>query len=655
MDERAGATPSARVHTTNAGELGRVLRARYLPALVVVALLAVAGHLALARVLSLQDDGAAAVNVSGRQRMLSQRIALHLVLLRTDPENEGAHREELDRLIELMQRSQRALLLGDAELGLSATDSDEVLELLRGPEGLDARVETFLGAARELAREPDPTSEDAVRRSDELVAEARGPLLEELDAVVGAFQRDVEADLGLMWLVSVGLMVGTLATVAIEWRVVFRPLTRRLGLTTEQLELADTDVVTGLWSRRRFLAELRSLLEEHPGPTLWVLYCDLDGFKGVNDTYGHDAGDEVLRSFAERLVTVLPPDAIAGRVGGDEFVVAVRRDRSEVEALAAAIVSSTRRPFAITGAEAEVGTSVGIAAARREGETADRLLSQADRAMYTAKRDGKGVVRLFDGDARRIGTPRASAAAELSAALAAGELGLHYRTIVEPGSARAIGVEAVVTWDERDRTQREIVDLAIGSGLDPVVASFAIEEVRAQLSALAAVPGVAELVLDLTTNVLLDAATVQRLRSLIDDAHRVGLRLGIDIVEHPTAVRDQRYLPVVRELRERGLTVAVEGFGTGPASLIHLGSLPLDVVKVDLAAVTETLGEPHTEVALRGLVEVARSLDVDVVVDDVADPAALDRLADIGCRGAQGPAVSPPMSLDDLVTSLASR
>jgi len=369
----------------------RSLTTGYVLALGLIAILTIASHVTLNRVLVEHEGSAAIVNLSGRQRMLSQRIASLAVQTRLGL---PTAKDDLLRAADRFETAHHQLLIDSTQDTASRSAAAFRAIYFGGDAPLDTEVAAYLRLARHIASEPPGTP---VIDGDlaALLAEARAPLLTRLDQVVQLHQQDSEAQLTrLQWLQRITMLV-VLITLAVEALLIFRPMVRRIVRYAFELQqLATTDALTGTLNRRHFLecAEVETLHARRRGQPAAVLMVDADHFKQINDQFGHAAGDAALRALGQALRDAVRPTDIVGRVGGEEFAILLPQTSREgavtlAERLRAAIAA---RAVDFAGSIIPLTISVGVAA----GEHAElaKLLRDADAALYLAKGAGRNRV-----------------------------------------------------------------------------------------------------------------------------------------------------------------------------------------------------------------------------------------------------------------------
>ena len=416
------------------------------------------------------------------------------------------------------------------------------------------------------------------------------------------------------------------------------------------------DALTGLPNRVLFAERLEQALAA--GTAAAVLFCDLDRFKQVNDQFGHAAGDELLRQVAQRLGSAVPADATLGRLSGDEFAVLLVDD-ADPEATARALVDRFERPFRVEGHELRMTTSVGVALAERDELRPDAMLRAADTAMYAAKQRGRNQISVAARrapDVRRSTSP--SFEQELRTAIREGQLHLLYQPVVAlRGSGPAahaaqevVAVEALVRWDHPrlgPLSPGAFVPAAEDSGLVVELDLWVLREATRALGDWSAQHVVApeRVAVNLSGRSLVDP----RLRPAVLEAlGRGGLapgRLELEVVESRALVD----LPGVRSqlaaLRSLGVGIALDDFGTGYSTLTWLQQLPADRVKLDRSFTASLTSAPKGSALVRGVIALARELDLEVVGEGVETDEQLSALRAAGCALFQGYLLARPAPL----------
>ncbi|MFD1370521.1 putative bifunctional diguanylate cyclase/phosphodiesterase [Actinoplanes sichuanensis] len=452
-----------------------------------------------------------------------------------------------------------------------------------------------------------------------------------------------------------------LAATAITGAIVRMLLTvRTVEKLSDARRQARTDDLTGLPNRRRFLEILRrSLSESDPPVPLAVAIIDLDRFKEINDSFGHHLGDRLLRMVAKRLSEAIGTEGTLARLGGDEFgVIMQNADPVRAQKVAVCLLTALRRPFDLDQIALHVDASIGVAVHPDHGSDHSMLLRQADNAMYVAKNDHRGVA-LATGAADDVaGRQRLTTLEELRVGLDRGELALHYQPQMHLASGTVTGVEALVRWDHPRRGlvfPDVFLPLAEHAGLMGRLTLQVLDIALAQSRDWRA-DG-----LDLVVAVNLSASNLQdtTLPGHVADAlsrYEVPpAALHLEVTEEILMRDAARATAVLEELREMGVRLAVDDYGTGYSSLAYLHALPVDDLKLDRAFVTHCDTDPRSAAIVKSTVELAHNLGMRMIAEGVESEAALDRLRDWDCDLVQGYHLSRPLPADRFTAWLAER
>ena len=372
----------------------RRLTRYYVTALLIIASLTISSHLLLTYVLRHNQGTAAIINVSGRQRMLSQRIASLAAQYRL---GDTTARSALIAATNDFATTEAALSASSRSVARANADTLEIRNIYAaGPEPLDAEVARFVLDARQIASltPADPAMEAPLNR---LFAEARSPLLSKLNNIVSIHQSETERVLAELEDLQLAILGIVLLTLTIEALMIFRPMIRRIVVYTAEItRLATTDPLTELPNRRGFLERCeteRIRAESHNRP-LCLMMLDADRFKQINDTYGHEAGDEILRSMVTTFQRVLRASDFAGRLGGEEFaILAPETDLPSATLLAERLRAEVaNQTVMFQGQKISVTVSIGVAQVLTDASGIGRALHDADVLMYRAKQAGRNCV-----------------------------------------------------------------------------------------------------------------------------------------------------------------------------------------------------------------------------------------------------------------------
>jgi diguanylate cyclase (GGDEF)-like protein/PAS domain S-box-containing protein len=443
------------------------------------------------------------------------------------------------------------------------------------------------------------------------------------------------------------ILTNLLREPAIEGIVVTaRDIGERKAFETQLTQQAFYDSLTRLPNRALFLDRLEQAVtragRRHDG--VGILYFDLDNFKVINDSLGHQAGDRLLVGAATRLQACIRSEDTVARLGGDEFVILLGHPTDETEALLVAgrIAQEFSRPFVINGREIAVTASVGIALSQTGQEGPDSLLRNADVAMYRAKADGKARHVLFTASMHTDALARLDLENDLRRALERNELRVHYQPIVLLESGRVIEVEALVRWQHPTRgllAPAEFIPIAEETGLIVPLGQWVLEEACRQVAVWQALFPVDP---TLTVSVNLSSCQFQN-PALIEDIKR-ALRLAtlaptslkLEITESVIMRDVEVTIGKLRQLKQLGIQLAIDDFGTGYSSLAYLKLLPLDVLKIDRSFVNGIGRDREDTAIVRAVLSLAKSLNLSVTGEGIetAEQSALLRTWD--CERGQG-------------------
>jgi diguanylate cyclase (GGDEF)-like protein/PAS domain S-box-containing protein len=414
--------------------------------------------------------------------------------------------------------------------------------------------------------------------------------------------------------------------------------------------LATRDALTGL-ANRALLADRAGqaiLAAARSRGQLAVLLFDLDRFKLVNDALGHQAGDALLRAVAERLQDTLRREDTLARLGGDEYVLLWDglKNAQEAALVAQRIQGALQRPFTIEGRALNVTASIGIGIYPHDGRDFSALLKSADTAMYHAKDTGRGAFRFFSPELNARAVERLTLESDLRAALARGELLLHWQPVVRQGSI--VGAEALVRWNHPQRgllAPDAFIPAAEESGLIRGIGEWTLQHALSQIGAWQrTLPGEPWFALNVSALELAQGeAYVARLREALA-AHGVpGARLELEVTERVLMAHLQENIETLRGIGELGVRLAIDDFGTGYSSLAYLRRLPIDKLKIDRGFLRELESNSGDAMIVETIAAMARGLGLQVAAEGVESEAQLRRLLAAGCVEWQGHHYSPAL------------
>jgi diguanylate cyclase (GGDEF)-like protein len=464
--------------------------------------------------------------------------------------------------------------------------------------------------------------------------------------------------------------IGALVTVLLFllYRVLALSRQRAWGLVgekTEELEYrALHDSLTGLPNRRLVLDRAEQVLARarRLDVPVTVLFLDIDGFKQINDRFGHKAGDEVLNQVGQRLESVLRDSDTVGRMGGDEFVVVLDctgADAAHPEQVAERILSALRRPLALPahgGSRIAISASVGIASAVTL--SAEDLLQDADIAMYQAKAAGKGGYVLFEASMQAAIADRLNLELDLADALGSDQLFLEYQPVLNLGNEQVVSVEALLRWHHPTRgviAPDGFIPIAEAAGMMAPIGRWVLGQACTQGVAWRAKGFPIGVSVNVSARQFERAEFVGEVRAALSDSGLEPACLTLEITEATMVRRPAVTGALLSELKELGVGIAVDDFGTGYSSLGYLRQFPIDAVKIDRSFINGLTGSSEGDALARTLIQLGKTLGIQTLAEGVEEDGQLSQLRAEGCDLAQGFLFARPLSPDALERFLEDR
>ena len=429
------------------------------------------------------------------------------------------------------------------------------------------------------------------------------------------------------------------------------------ALVREELEyLARHDALTGLTTRAHLVTHVEE--ELLAGRPFAVLFIDLDRFKPVNDLWGHETGDEILRMVGDRLEHSVRPSDLVARVGGDEFVVVAHgvRDWSSAKVLADRVEASIALPYNVDVGPIRIGASVGICISD-DASTVASVLADADLAMYDAKSQRRGTFVRSAIERKRSATDRRQLADEFMVGLTRGEIVAHLQPIVEARGSRLTGMEALARWNHprlgllRPAT---FIDLVTDAGLDLQLGDAVLQSACVAMEQLALNGFHPDLAINLSVGQLADPGLAVRISRKISQYGLAPRRLVVEITELAilaplAAVGGASADQTLRSMHDLGATLSLDDFGTGYSSLSHVRRFPLGAIKIDQTFVAGVCVNSQDRAVVEVVVGLGHALGLLVVAEGVETAQQLEALAEIGCDQVQGHFIAHPMAADTAV------
>ena len=403
-----------------------------------------------------------------------------------------------------------------------------------------------------------------------------------------------------------------------------------------QAEQARHDPLTGLPGRAQFQAELDRRLAEAGDTPLGVLFIDLDHFKAVNDALGHSVGDRLLQLVARRLRATVPGTGMVARTGGDEFTVTLGGlVTEEAERLSRTILTSLAAPFDVDGHSLHVTASIGAAVAPRDGRDVTALQKHTDIAMYRAKQAGRNSVRTYEPGMGSESAQRLILERDLRAALASGELLVHYQPVVEALSGQSQGFEALVRWAHPEQgliSPGQFIGVAEETGLIVPMGTWVLGEACRQAAAWQGRGQALTMSVNVSARQFEQPDFVTVVRNTLTGSGLDPRLLVLELTERVVLRNPEAAAVLLHDLRALGVRVAIDDFGTGYSSLGLLKTLPIDVLKVDRSFVQ---GD-RAEVMVGAIVSLAHAFGLTVIAEGVETAEQLAMVQSLHCDGVQG-------------------
>ncbi|WP_197059287.1 bifunctional diguanylate cyclase/phosphodiesterase [Cryobacterium sp. MLB-32] len=426
----------------------------------------------------------------------------------------------------------------------------------------------------------------------------------------------------------------------------------------DMLLQAGTDELTGLPNRRALHSEVPRRLALDSRRRSALLLLDLDKFKEVNDTLGHDIGDLLLVQVASRLAGRLRQADLLARLGGDEFAILLSGSSPEqAVTVAEGLRSALSEPFVLDGVTVQIGASIGISLYPDQGETLGILLRKADMAMYTAKSTRSGHHAYRDSD-NTDGDERMRNLGRLRAGLTNDEFVVHYQPKVDLDTGEVRGVEALVRWNHPARGlvyPDDFISLVEQAGLMQTMTTIVLTKALDQASIWHAQKRTLTVAVNISASCLIDLELPDRILSLLTERGLSPSSLMLEITEDFLMADRDRARAILVRLRMMGIRIAVDDFGSGYSSLSYLRDLPIDELKLDKSFIMSMAGDPRVTALVASTIQLAHSLDLRMVAEGVESEADYEYLASHGCDVAQGLYVSRPVPAAELELWLAAR
>jgi diguanylate cyclase (GGDEF)-like protein/PAS domain S-box-containing protein len=433
-------------------------------------------------------------------------------------------------------------------------------------------------------------------------------------------------------------------------------ITARKFAEEHRTHLALHDMLTGLPNRTLLAQKMRTAIDESnaSGKAAALLLLDLDRFKVINDTRGHQTGDVLLRQVAERLISALDSNGFAARIGGDEFAIVLQNldDNSSAADICTKLLAKIGEPYTIGGVEQTIGASIGVARIPEDGTSPDELLRLADLAMYEAKASGRNCFCFFSPQMNHIAQMNAGIETDLRDALNSDQLFLEYQPIVDTASGNYAGLEALLRWNHPVRgrlSPADFIKVANDSGLIGRIGTWVVEAVCKQIALFAdegiELPHVA---VNVSPKQFQYSAMCSEMLDLVAKYAIPRGKLAIEITEELLIDNSQKVHEQLAMLRAGGIQISIDDFGTGYSSLQYLRDLPATRLKIDQTFISRIETSATDRAIISTIAHLAHALNMRVVAEGVETEAQFTLLRASGCDEVQGYLMGRPLSVHDL-------
>ena len=551
------------------------------------------------------------------------------------------------------------------EAHIPAIDAAIGAAIRMAPAGTAARFDQATRAANDRLVEMGRTAFDRVAHGDlraaaailgsphyvhekTVLASGSDALMDELQAVADGRLNDIESR---SWGLAAAMLAITLGGSVWLWRRLNAHLAQsEAAFTAKQSEierLALHDTLTGLANRRSLTKQLNGAIAraDRDGRAFPLLVIDLDGFKAINDRFGHSAGDKVLLEISRRLTAGVRKSEIAARLGGDEFVVVLNPGESGEEPVRAAkrLIAVLSQRIHLPQGEVAVGASIGVACYPDDATDPEDLICKADVALYRAKEAGGGKVRCFQQSMDDEVRARAALELELRQAIAQGHIVPYFQPLIDLGTGALTGFEVLARWIHSERgviPPDDFVPIAEATGQ---IDALTVSVMRSALTTARDWDPRLTIAVNIAPQQLKNDRLTEWLLAVLEETGFPPSRFAIEITENALIADLDMAREIVLGLKRAGIRVALDDFGTGYSSLIHLSELPFDEIKIDRSFVKTLRNRRKSELIVNAIIGLGRSLNLRTTAEGIESEADAEMLAKLGCHSGQGFLYSKPV------------
>ncbi len=424
--------------------------------------------------------------------------------------------------------------------------------------------------------------------------------------------------------------------------------------------LAMTDPLTNLFNRRAVKEKTSELSARasRRGKSIAFLMIDLDGFKKINDLYGHDSGDQLLREVADRMRDVVPPSSVIARLGGDEFGVCVVFEPEypeSVDRIAEDLVDAMARPVTIGDAEQTVTASIGISRPELDCDSIDMLIRRADIALYAAKKNGRNGYSWFENGMEVELRSRNSLEGDIRAAIPNDEFVPYFEQQIDLATGELLGFEMLARWVSPVRgliSPDDFIPVAEETGM---IGDLSMSIIRKAMIEAKDWDPKLTISVNISPVQLKDPWLAQKIVKLLVETGFPASRLEVEITESSLFKNLSLAQSIVGSLKNQGIQIALDDFGTGYSSLAHLRALPFDRIKIDRSFVSSMLDNAESAAIVSAIAGLGASLNVPITAEGIEDDKIIDKLRALGCTKGQGWFYGQPLNIDQARSLLAQK